>query len=51
MDKPCKLCGRPYLDDEDADEHGTGLCYHCFEDGVEEAEERRLRRIAEQNEY
>ncbi len=35
----CKKCHRPYIDEEDNDEHGTGLCYECFEDGVDEAEE------------
>lgn len=27
------------------------LCYHCFEEGLEEWEERRRRKIAERNEY
>lgn len=47
----CKVCNKPYLEDESADEYGTGLCYHCFEDGVEAADERRRLRIARQNEY
>lgn len=47
----CKVCKRPYVDDEDADEFGTGLCYCCFEDGVESAEIKRRERIARANEY
>lgn len=47
----CKNCRRPYVDDEDGDEFGTGLCYDCFEDTVEEAEIRRRERIARENEY
>ena len=46
-----KKCRRPYFEDEDDDEYGTGLCYHCFEEGVEEYEERRRERIARENEY
>ena len=51
MKPVCKKCRLPYHEDEDDDEFGTGLCYHCFEEGIEEYEERRRRRIAEQNEY
>jgi len=47
----CKECNREYDPDENEDDFDCGLCYHCFEAGVERAEERRLRRIAEQNEY
>lgn len=47
----CKKCGRAYVNEEDADEFGTGLCYECFEDGVEEADIRRRERIARNNEY
>jgi protein-arginine kinase activator protein McsA len=47
----CKKCRQPYEDDEDADEYGTGLCYHCFEESLEELEERRRERIARANEY
>lgn len=47
----CKKCRRPHRADEDGDEIGTGLCYECFEEGVEEAEERRRERIARGNEY
>lgn len=47
----CRKCRRLYFDDEDNDEFETGLCYQCFEDGLEEHEERKRRRIAEQNEY
>lgn len=47
----CRRCRRPYHDDEDSDEFETGLCYECFEAGLEEFEERRRQRIAEANEY
>lgn len=47
----CRKCRQPFVCDEDDDEYGTGLCYWCFEGGVEEHEERRRQRIAEQNEY
>lgn len=48
----CKECGYDYTDDDDRDPaHDTGLCYRCFEDGVERAEERRRERIARQNEF
>ena len=47
----CKECRLSYRVDEDADEFGTGLCYECFEEGVERAEERRRERIARANEY
>jgi hypothetical protein len=47
----CRKCKRSYFDDEDDDAFDTGLCYQCFEDGLEEHEERKRRRIAEQNEY
>ena len=47
----CKKCQRAYVEDEDDDGFGTGLCYDCFEDGVEEAEIRRRERIARANEY
>lgn len=50
----CKGCHILYHED-DVDEpesnFGTGLCQHCFQDGVEEAEERRRERIARENEY
>lgn len=49
--KPCKKCKQPYADEEGSDEFETGLCYHCFEEGVEEYEERRRDRIARSNEY
>mgnify|MGYP001614274603 CR=1 FL=1 len=50
----CKKCQCQYREDFSDDDDpsiGTGLCYYCFEDGVEEYEEKRRRRIAEQNEY
>jgi len=50
MDK-CKRCQREYHDDEDDDGFETGLCYQCFEDSLEEYEERRRERIARANEY
>lgn len=53
MNEPakCKRCQTPYVDDEDDDGYGTGLCYHCFEDSLEEYEEMRRDRIARANEY
>lgn len=51
LDSQCKKCRRHYRDDEGGDEYGTGLCYECFEEGVEEAEIRRRERIARENEY
>jgi hypothetical protein len=50
----CKKCHRMFKEDGAEDDDlsvGTGLCYDCFEEGVEEYEERRRRKIAEQNEY
>lgn len=47
----CKKCRHPYVENEDDDEYGTGLCYECFEGAVEEAEIRRRERIARENEY
>ena len=47
----CKSCRRKFVDDEDNDGYGTGLCYECFEDELENYEEKQRRRIAEQNEY
>lgn len=50
----CKKCQCRYQEEHSDDDDlsiGTGLCYHCFEEGVEEYEEKRRRRIAEQNEY
>lgn len=47
----CKRCGGAYHDNEDDDGFETGLCYVCFEDGLEEHEERRRERIARANEY
>lgn len=49
----CLKCGDQFLPDRDDDgEIVSGkLCYHCFEDGVEEHEERKRERISRQNEY
>lgn len=47
----CRKCRRPYHEDEDDDGFETGLCYECFEGGLEDFEERRRQRIAEANEY
>jgi hypothetical protein len=47
----CKECGKTCIEDEDADEHGTGLCCYCFEGELEDYEDNKRRRIAEQNEY
>lgn len=47
----CKECRQPSGYEDGDENEDTGLCYHCFEDGVERAEERRLERIARSNEY
>lgn len=47
----CKRCSQKAECDEDDDCEGTNLCYQCFEDSLEEYEERRRERIARQNEY
>lgn len=47
----CRKCKLPYREEPDDDAFETGLCYHCFEDSLEDYEERRRQRIAEQNEY
>lgn len=53
----CKKCGDSfkveYEEDADGNEYpvSLNLCYHCFEDGVEEYEIRRRERIARENEY
>lgn len=47
----CKRCKLQYRDDEGDDGFETGLCYQCFEEGLEEYEEARRRKIAERNEY
>jgi hypothetical protein len=51
MMETCSRCFRMYRDGEEDDSHGTGLCCDCFEIELEEFEEHRRRRIAEQNEY
>lgn len=45
----CKKCGVRF--EVEDDEEQTKLCYHCFEDSVEEFEEKRRERIARENEY
>jgi formylmethanofuran dehydrogenase subunit E len=47
----CKRCNEPYYEEDDYDSFETGLCYHCFEDSLEEYEERKRERIARENEY
>lgn len=47
----CKKCKQQAECEYDDDCEGTDLCYRCFEEGVEEYEERRIRRIQESNEY
>ena len=47
----CKRCRERYHEDEDDDHFESGLCYHCFEDVLEDWEERKRERIARQNEY
>lgn len=46
----CKVCQKPVFK-EDKEEYGSLLCYSCGEDCIENAEEKRRRRIAEANEY
>lgn len=50
----CQCCGDPFVpqwDDALADYVSLKLCYHCFEDSVEDYEEHHRERIARQNEY
>lgn len=51
--KHCQSCGQKF--EVEYDEEGwpvsTKLCYHCFEDGVEQAHFDRLDRIARENEF
>ena len=48
----CKVCKQNYIEEDEDDDHaGTGMCYHCFEDSLEEYEERKRERIARRNEY
>lgn len=47
----CSQCRRYYEEDEGDDCFGTGQCYICFEEGLEEYEIRKRERIARQNEY
>lgn len=51
MQHKCRKCQRLYEDDDRDDNYETGLCYACFEDGVEDYEERRRERIARENEW
>jgi len=51
-EETCKKCFKTFIDDdEDSDNHGTRLCYYCFEEEMENYEERRRERIALENEY
>lgn len=49
----CQRCGEQVLPDLDDDGEimSNKLCYHCFEDALEEHEERKRERIARENEY
>jgi len=48
----CMRCGDMFEPEEIEDGwFQDKLCYHCFEEGVEEHEERRRERIARENEY
>lgn len=53
----CQRCGSNFDDSEHynlSDEVFEGipkLCYHCFEDALEEWEEKKRERIARENEY
>lgn len=53
MLKRCAKCGDKFEPEEDDDGEiiQDKLCYHCFEDGVEEHEIRKRERIARENEY
>lgn len=53
----CVKCGQPFqfefVCDSEGDEYplSTNLCSYCFEEAVEEYEEKRRARIARDNEY
>lgn len=47
----CKKCGEQAECDYDDENEGTNLCYDCFEEALQNYEERRLERIARDNEY
>ncbi len=48
----CLGCNRPFTPVWIEElELFSKVCHHCFEDGVEQAEERRFERIARENEY
>ena len=47
----CKCCGERYENEPGDDAYETGMCYHCFEESLEEHEERKRERIARANEY
>ena len=47
----CRRCHEEFYSEEGDDNHGTKLCYFCFEESLEEFEENRRRKIAERNEY
>lgn len=49
----CRRCGELFL--PDLDDRGEivsdKLCYYCFEDALEDFEEKKRERIARANEY
>ena len=47
----CKKCGCNYDPDEDDDDFDTEMCYICFEESLEEFEEKLRKKIALKNEY
>lgn len=49
----CKKCGEGFLPDLDHDGEivSEKLCYFCFEDALEEFEEKKRERIARENEF
>lgn len=51
MKLKCKVCQEIYCEEYDDDNEGTGMCSWCFEGALENYEEWRRQRIAEQNEY
>lgn len=49
----CLKCGDQFLPDRDREGElvSDKLCYHCFNDAIEDFEEKKRERIARQNEY
>lgn len=48
----CKRCGDEFIAEEiEPGWFQDRLCYDCFEDALEEHEERKRERIARENEY